>query len=472
MIDHQSGELLDTTEREKENAQASPEATGPATRPAPKGWRESLRSIGPGLIVVGAVVGSGELVVTTLLGAQVGFAVLWLIILSCAVKIIVQEQFAYYVITSGGTLLDALNRVPGLRIRGLSIWSWLLFVYFVLALLPAGGIIAMTASAASLMFGFGNMTIWIFALAALAALLIAGGNYGRIEKIFVFMVASFSFSQLIAVALTQRTEFAVSFEQILSGMKLHMPRQEARLAMSAFGITGIAASEVIFYTYWCLEKGYGRYVGKPDGTKEWRDRALGWISVLRKDVMLTAAVYTGITISFYLLGAAILHRTQPNIAKLDGMDVVLALSDIFTRSFGGWSFYIFMIGAFMVLYSTYVSASVSWPRVGTDFLEHFGVLRPASDADRNRWNNRLSIFLVIYFVAVYYLIKAPVALIVLGGTLSSLFLPILGFSAIYLFRKRTAAELRPGGAVRALLWISTLVITAVVAASLFFQLDN
>ena len=87
----------------------------------PTGWLNSLRSLGPGVIIVGTIVGSGELVTTTLLGAKVGFVVLWLIIVSCLVKVIIQEQWAYYVITSGGTLLDATSSIPGPRVRGLSL---------------------------------------------------------------------------------------------------------------------------------------------------------------------------------------------------------------------------------------------------------------------------------------------------------------------------------------------------------------
>ena len=41
-----------------------------------------LRRIGPGLILTSAVVGSGELIVTTVLGAENGYALLWLILVS------------------------------------------------------------------------------------------------------------------------------------------------------------------------------------------------------------------------------------------------------------------------------------------------------------------------------------------------------------------------------------------------------
>lgn len=45
----------------------------------PRTLRGVLRNIGPGLILAGGIVGSGELVATTRTGAEAGFALLWLI---------------------------------------------------------------------------------------------------------------------------------------------------------------------------------------------------------------------------------------------------------------------------------------------------------------------------------------------------------------------------------------------------------
>jgi len=41
-----------------------------------------LRRIGPGMILAASIVGSGELIATTTLGAQVGYAALWVILLT------------------------------------------------------------------------------------------------------------------------------------------------------------------------------------------------------------------------------------------------------------------------------------------------------------------------------------------------------------------------------------------------------
>ncbi|MEW4561016.1 Nramp family divalent metal transporter [Bremerella sp. JC770] len=85
----------------------------PTTVEPPTTFFSTLSWLGPGLIVAGSIVGSGELIATTKTGAEAGFALLWLIILGCVIKVFVQVEFGRYTITSGKTALDGLNEVPG-----------------------------------------------------------------------------------------------------------------------------------------------------------------------------------------------------------------------------------------------------------------------------------------------------------------------------------------------------------------------
>ena len=61
----------------------------------------ALKKIGPGIILAGTIVGSGELLLTTSLGAQHGFMLLWLILFSCVIKVFVQTELGRYAISSG-----------------------------------------------------------------------------------------------------------------------------------------------------------------------------------------------------------------------------------------------------------------------------------------------------------------------------------------------------------------------------------
>src|SRR5262245_26917633 len=66
----------------------------------PQTFTATLRRIGPGLILAASIVGSGELIATTTLGAQVGYTALWVIVLSCFIKPVVQAEWGRYVIAT------------------------------------------------------------------------------------------------------------------------------------------------------------------------------------------------------------------------------------------------------------------------------------------------------------------------------------------------------------------------------------
>lgn len=101
-----------------------------------------LMCIGPGLIVAGSIVGSGELIATTKTGAEAGFSLLWLILIGCVVKVFAQIEFGRYAITSGKTTLLALDEVPGPRVKGRGnwlVWYWLLM--WLASISQLGGIV-------------------------------------------------------------------------------------------------------------------------------------------------------------------------------------------------------------------------------------------------------------------------------------------------------------------------------------------
>src|SRR5678815_5208976 len=85
----------------------------------------ALRRIGPGIVLAASIVGSGELIATTTLGAQVGYAALWIVLVSCAIKPVVQGELGRYTIATGHTGLEGFDRVPGPRL-GVSwlVWAW------------------------------------------------------------------------------------------------------------------------------------------------------------------------------------------------------------------------------------------------------------------------------------------------------------------------------------------------------------
>jgi len=69
------------------------------------------------MILVGSIVGSGELIVTIKLGAVAGFTLLWFVLLSCLIKVVVQAELTRHTISSGKTFLTVFNALPGPEVQ-------------------------------------------------------------------------------------------------------------------------------------------------------------------------------------------------------------------------------------------------------------------------------------------------------------------------------------------------------------------
>src|SRR5437016_711551 len=95
-----------------------------AVKEPPRSLLSALRQIGPGIILAGSIVGTGELIATTRLGAKEGYVLLWLILFSCVIKVFVQTELGRYAITHGKTTLAAFDTLPGPRL-GTSWMGWL-----------------------------------------------------------------------------------------------------------------------------------------------------------------------------------------------------------------------------------------------------------------------------------------------------------------------------------------------------------
>ncbi|QDU93611.1 Nramp family divalent metal transporter [Lignipirellula cremea] len=121
---------------------ASPEEAPSSIEAPPNTLFGILARLGPGLIVAGSIVGSGELIATTATGAQAGFTLLWLIVIGCVIKVFCQVEMGRYAITEGKTTMEGLSEVPGPRIRGRGNWLvWYWFAMFLASIAQLGGIV-------------------------------------------------------------------------------------------------------------------------------------------------------------------------------------------------------------------------------------------------------------------------------------------------------------------------------------------
>ena len=260
--------------------------------------------------------------------------------------------------------------------------------------------------------------------------------------------------------LQDQPDFRVSLSEFFSGLKFHLPASEGQgasetarpigTALATFGIIGVGAAELVVYPYWCLEKGYARFVGTDDGSPEWLRRATGWMRVMRVDAWGAMLVYTFATIIFYLLGAAILHRVGLNPEK-DNM--VRTLAVMFVPVFSEWASAIFLFGAFAVLYSTYFVANASHARTFSDAMCVVGLIGDDPQT-REKWIRWLSGAFPLLCLLIYLAFPAPAQLVLLSGVAQGVMLPMLAAAALYFRYHRSRAELTPGVLWDIMLWLS------------------
>ena len=371
-----------------------------------------MRFLGPGFILSASIVGSGELIATTRLGAEAGWVTLWVILVSCLVKVAVQLEFGRHAIYSGKTTMEALNSLPGPRL-GRANWSvWLWLALMIIKLLQVGGIVGGTSLVLSMVVPEVPLWILCYGTAAVASLIIFRGRYRPIERISLVLIALFTILTLICVVAVQSTPYQITGADLLSGLSFQLPPYAVVIAIGAFGITGVGGDEIMGYNYWLLEKGYAAYTGKRDDSIAWAQRARGWIRVMTMDAILSMVVYTVMTAAFYLLGAAILHEQG---LLPEGMALVETLSVMYTESLGPWAGTLFNTGAFVVLFSTLFGALALWTRLFSDAFAQIGWLDFHSVRERHRAISLVAWIVPVMWASLFLLIQLPALMVIIGG---------------------------------------------------------
>ena len=438
----------------------------------PTGCLNTAKRLGPGFVLSASIVGSGELIATTIFGARVGFICLWLILFSCLVKVAIQIEFGRFTIYSGKTSMQALDELPGPRFgkANWAVWSW--FVTHSLKNLQVGGIIGGVALALSALYDLGDNSniIWTIVAASLTILVVSRGIYGPIEKWSIIMIGLFTIFTVVSLISLQWTPFAISSNEIASGFGFELPASALILvALGTFSITGVGGDEVLAYNYWLIEKGYASFTGPEPKTHshEWLARAKGWIRVMQLDAVLSMICYTLVTALFYLLGAAILHSQK---IVPEGNELITVLSKMYTESLGPWAEKAFLIGAVVVLFSTLLAALAAWTRLFSDAFGRFGWINFNDEKQRRKSIAILSVIFPIIWSILYFQIGKPGFMVIIGGALTMIILLIVVFAAIIMRYKWLPQELRPSRAFDLALWLSIVAIVAagIVSATKYF----
>ncbi|MGB3954905.1 MAG: Nramp family divalent metal transporter [Brooklawnia sp.] len=424
------------------------------------------------MVTSAAVVGSGELLTTTSLGARVGFVLLWIILVSTLVKVGVQIELARWTISTGKPAVTGYNDVPP-KLFGKSWLSYPGLLNFTQGLIGQAGVLSGGAFAFSMALpvigeplSASSLAFWVIMLAAATIGIHFSNSYNVVEKICTVLVVLVTASVVALVVGLLFTPFAWTLADVGQGLTFRISAGVMGLALAAFGWTGVGADEITKYTYWCVEKGYAAWTGPNDGSEEWAERARGWISVMKKDAWLSWVVYTVATVSFYMLGASVLH---PQGLQPAGTEVINTLSRMFTDTLGEWARIFFLIGAGVTLFKTILANTPGFARQMTNTLAVFGAFQWQDQKARDRWLRIFMVGLPIVWGAFALVIAAPLTMVVIAGIINAFWLMAIVVAVVWLGREQTDPRIRDGGLVNIYFAVSAIAIFAVGVITLIDQ---
>ena len=239
--------------------------------------------------------GSGELLFTPRVGALHGYALLWAMGVAIAFKWFINREVGRFAVCTGETLLQGFGSLPGPR--GWAVWLILVPQMFVAVTAIAG--LAGGAATALILVLPGPPLLWMVISLLASSALVIFGKYAGVERVATIIgvtVAAAAVSAAIAVK--------PDLPAIAKGLRPQFPPgvdYGEILPWLGFMLSGAAG--LIWYSYWCVEKGYGAAA-----TKNARDaeRLRGWVAQMTLDNTVAVVGTFLIAGAFLVLGAELL----------------------------------------------------------------------------------------------------------------------------------------------------------------------
>lgn len=399
----------------------------------PKGWA-ILAMIGPSFIWAAEFIGSGEVILSTRVGAILGPTVLWAIVVGVLLKYWIGMAGARYTVCTGEGMIDMISRLPGPKNWG--VWITLV-AQFAAATISIGSLAAAAGIFVHSLTGLSTMfSGWLVTLFALAVVWTNVFNFLKIIMSLFVLVVILGVLYVAAKVFPDPGIFLKGFlftipdvpEWALSMRGIHANPWREILPLLGWAAGGFASQ--VWYTYWIIGAGYGASAGRGYGRSADENLLLnmsatlarkikGWCHVVYADASLAMIIGVVTTVGFLFAGAGVLG---PMKLAPEGPEVATTLATIFSSRWGSFGGLIFMIAGACALIGTQIGQLAGWPRLLADT---FRICFPAFNL-KFAWKWQFRFFLCFFFltnmVIVYSFGLKPVVIVKLSAILDGLLL--------------------------------------------------
>lgn len=404
-------------------------------------FKNTIKSLGPGLLWAGAAIGVSHLVQSTRAGAIYGFQLVGLILLINLFKYPFFEYGPRYASATGESLLHGYKRLG----------KWALVLYLLLTVATMftlqAAITAVTAGLFSFVFpnSFNTVT-WAIIILTTASLIVAFGKYSLLDKIIKFIIVLLAFSTIVAVisastkGFNPQPEFATTFNWNFGDIAL-------LIAFAGWMPSAIDIS--VWHSFWSVAKSkQGKHI--PSVKESLFDFNVGYIG--------TAVL----SIGFLSLGALVMYGTGNTFSE-NGTVFAGQLIHLFTTNLGSWAYIFIAVAALTTMLSTTLTCLDAYPRVLKPATELIFTKLKKNDSDNWNWLSWMWLLILLSgtIVILLFFLKGMSFLVDLATTLSFLTAPVLGYLNFkVVMGKNVAEEHKPKRWLRILSWIGLIVLSA------------
>lgn len=408
-----------------------------------------LRSLGPGIVVAATAIGTSHLVLSPVAGARFGYELIWLVLFSHLFKYPAFEFGPRYAIATGRSLIHGYQSLPGPR--NWALWAFL-FTTVLQGLTLLAGMLSVTAAILLASFGVLPLTGWAVVVGLAILLLHALGRYAALE-----IGSKIAMAVLVIVSLVAFLAAPPAPADLGRMFVPSIPDGSLILVAAILGLMPTGINVAIWHSLWALEH-----------LPRWRERTTEPRQLLRIglfDLNVGYLLSALLAVVFVVLGANLL---RPRGLVPNGVDVALTLSRIYTEVLGDWMFGVFMLAAFLAMFSTAYSVMDGFPRTFATLLR---TLFPDSAVLQRPSNPAYWAFMAVIFafaLGANWIFPDPVVMVQLVGLVSLGVAPLLyGLNYYCVTRLIDDPQLRPGPLLRlwglAGVWFMLLSVLAVIA---------
>ncbi|MFH0853012.1 MAG: Nramp family divalent metal transporter [bacterium] len=446
--------------------------------PAPPNWTKAL---GVGVVVMGLAIGTGELIIWPHLITKFGLGLLWLALLGISFQYFINQEVARHALATGEGFFATSARVLK--------WSTVFWFFSAILLYIWPGWASSIGTLLRELFGFGSHLMWSWITLALVLVLTFSGRaaYAMLEKslkitvpVFFVMLLTISFFNLSGSDLVETFKGLVNFGHIPEGIDIN-------LLLSAVVFAGAGGMLNLAVSLWYRDKqlGMAKYVGRienpitgkseavePTGfTFEPNEKNLrrwkGWMRYVRVDQGIIFWLLGLITLILLSVNAYVVLTPQGLVPE--GLDVAVTQAKIFSDNWGQVGYYLFLIMAFLMLFSVMWTVIDALTRIVSNILYTNSRVGPFSS--KLSWLKNISLSRLYYTIIVAVVIigaallplEQPLTLLVISAVLGGLTMAIYTPFLIYLNNTRLPKPLRPN-------WLTNIIMSGISIFFIYFAI--